>query len=111
MKLLFRRHPWLVSTFALATALTLFFGIRFALGVAYWSEHHKEPVQAWMTVGYVGRSWGISPHLIDETAGLPGPVHGRPLPLAEIARQRGVPVEDVIREVEAAITTLKAHNR
>lgn len=55
------------------------------------------------------KAGGLSPRKIDATAGLPPPVHGHPLTLAAIARQRGVPVEDVIREVEAAIATLKAH--
>ncbi len=108
MKSLFHRHPWLVSALALATALALFFAIRFSIGIVYWSAHHKEPVQAWMTVRYVGKSWGLNPHTLSTKSGLPEPVHGHPLTLAEVAQQRGVPVEEVIREVEHAITTLQA---
>lgn len=107
MRSLFKRHPWLVSGLAVATILSLFFAVRFAIGVAYWTAHQNEPVQPWMTVGYVGKSWGIDPRRIDSAAGLPGTRRGHPVPLAEIARQRGVPVETVIREIEAAITTLK----
>lgn len=108
MKSLIRRHPWLVSALALATVLSLFFAVRFTIGVVYWSAHHKEPVQAWMTVRYVGKSWGLNPRMINTTAGLPEPVRSHPLTLAEVAKQRGVPVEDVILEVEAAIATLQA---
>lgn len=107
MKSLFRRHPWLVSTLALATALALFFAVRFAIGVVYWSAHHKEPVQAWMTVRYVGKSWGVNPRLVSAKSGLPEPVRGHPVTLAELAKQRGVPVEAVIHEVEAAVAALK----
>ena len=72
---------------------------------------YVEPVQAWMTVRYVGKSWGLNPRMISATSGLPEPVHGHPLTLAEVAQQRGVPVEDVIREVEVAIGKLETAGR
>ena len=106
MKSLFRRHPWLVSALVLATVLTLFFAVRFAIGVVYWTKHHQEPVQAWMTLRYVSKSWDLDPRQISTTAGLPPPQHGHPVTFAEIARQRGVPAEDVVRDVEAAIASL-----
>jgi hypothetical protein len=62
-----------------------------------------------MTVGYVGRSWGLDPRELDAVAGLPLPEErGHPLTLAEIARNRGVPVAEVIADVEAAIATMRA---
>lgn len=102
-----RRHPVLVSAFALALALTLFFGFRIGLRALYWSQHRDEPVQAWMTVGYVGHSWGVDPRGIDALAGTPQP-QGHPLTLDEVARLRGVPVAQVIAEVTQAVARLKA---
>jgi hypothetical protein len=64
-----------------------------------------------MTVGCIGRSWNLSPRAIDAVAGLPPPVEGRPFTLAEIARDRGVPVEAAIAEVEAALAELRAGDR
>ena len=110
LKSLFRRHPWLVSTLALATLLSLVFAVRFTIGVAYWTSHQKEPVQSWMTVRYVGKSWGLSPRTINTEAGLPELVRGHPQTFSEIARQRGVPVEEVIHEVEAAVASLKGES-
>jgi hypothetical protein len=55
-----------------------------------------------MTVSYVGRSWGLVPREIDRLAGLPLP-QGHPLTLAEIASGRGVPVAEIIGEVEEAV--------
>jgi hypothetical protein len=109
---LWRKHPYLVAAFALALALTLFFAGRFVVQVAYWSDpaHRNQTVQGWMTVGYVGRSWGLDPREIDDIAGLPRP-EGHPKPLVEIAAERGVPVTDLIAEVEAAIVTLKAREK
>ena len=108
LKSLFRRHPWLVSALAVAIALALFFAVRFTAGVVYWSLHHQEPVRAWMTVRYIGKSWELNPRVVSTTAGLPDPVRGHPVTLAEIAQQRGVPVEDVIADVEVAIARLQA---
>lgn len=104
-----RARPVLTSAFVLACALTLFFAGRLVFFTAYWATHREMPVQAWMTVGYVARSWGLDPRELDAAAGLPLPeVLGRPQPLAEIARDRGVPVEAVIADVEAAIANLRA---
>jgi hypothetical protein len=107
----FRRHPVLVTSLTLTTALALFFAVRFALGVAYWSAHQNEPVQPWMTLGYVGRSYHLDPREIAAIIGLPPPERGHALTVGEIAQQRGVPVADIIRAVEQAIATLKAEQK
>lgn len=104
----YRRHPKLVSAFALALALTLFFAVRFVIGFTYWAAHHEEPIRPWMTIGYVGKSWDLNPRVIDETAGLPLPVDGRPFTIKEIAEQRNVPVEEIIKQVEDAVAKLRA---
>ncbi len=104
-----RRRPILTLAFVLACALTLFFAVRFGVQAVYWSSHPDEPVQPWMTVGYVARSWGLDARAIDAVAGLPLPeVKGHPQPLSEIAQDRGVPVEEVIEAVEAAVEQLLA---
>lgn len=106
---LWRQRPVLTSAFLLACAVTLVFAGFTVTRAVYWANHREEPVSAWMTVGYVGRSWGLDPRALDAVAGLPLPEErGHPMTLAEIARDRGVPVADVIAEVEAAIATLRA---
>jgi hypothetical protein len=106
---LWRSRPILTTAFLLACALTLFFAVRFVVQAVYWSSHQEEPVQPWMTVGYVARSWGLDPHEIDELAGLPTPdVKGHSQPLSEIAKDRGVQVETVIEAVETAVDRLLA---
>lgn len=101
-------RPWLTSAFLLACAVTLFFAGRLVFYTAYWATHREMPVQGWMTVGYVARSWGVDPRDLDAAAGLPLPeVKGRPQPLAEIARDRGVPVAEVIADVEAALREMR----
>jgi hypothetical protein len=109
MLLLWKARPVLTSAFLLACAATLFFAGRFTVYTVYWASHREMPVQAWMTVGYVARSWGLDGREIDARAGLPLPeVKGRPQPLSEIAAERGVPVSEVIATVEAAVAELRA---
>jgi hypothetical protein len=106
---LWRLRPILTSAFLLACAVTLFFAGATAWRAVYWANHRELPVAAWMTVGYVGRSWGVDPRELDVRAGLPLPeAKGHPLTLAEIAKDRGVPVETIITEVEAAIEALRS---
>ena len=108
MRSTFRRHPFLAGAFSLALLIMLVFAASFAWRLAYWQMHAEVQVQPWMTIGYVGHSWGLKPTLIDETAQLPLPVNGHPYTLQEIADQRGVPVSSVIADVEAAVAKLKA---
>lgn len=103
----FRRHPVLVAVLVLSLLLALFFAGRFAVRAVYFAQHREEPVAGWMTVGYVGRSWGFDPREIDALAGLPLP-EGRPFTLEQIARDRGVPVAEVVAQVEAALEVLQA---
>lgn len=108
MLALWRARPVLTSAFLLACAVTLFFAGRFAVYTVYWATHQEQPVQPWMTVGYVARSWGLEPRALDAEAGLPVPqVKGHPQTLEEIARDRGVPVAEVIAEVEAALERMR----
>ena len=104
-----RNRPILTTAFLLACAATLFFSGRFVVQTIYWANHQEEPLRPWMTVGYAARSWGLEPRALDAEAGLPMPeMKGRPQPLSEIAKDRGVPVEQVIADVEAAIVRLRA---
>jgi hypothetical protein len=106
---LWTARPWLTSAFLLACAVTLFFAGRFTVYTVYWATHQEVPVEPWMTVGYVARSWGLEPRALDAEAGMPVPeVKGHPQTLEEIARDRGVPVAEVIAEVEAAVERMKA---
>jgi hypothetical protein len=79
MRSLWRQHPWAPSGFALATLVTLFFLVRLAVQAVYWSDpaHRNMVPQPWMTVGYIGRSWGLDPAAIDRKAGFPSPVRAR----------------------------------
>ncbi len=101
-----RRHAVLVAAFAVALALVAFFALRIGNHARGWPG--EEPLAPWMTVGYIGRNTGLDPREIDRIAGLPTPEEaGRPMTLDEIARDRGVPVEEIIRAVEHALRDMQ----
>ena len=110
MKDLFQRHPKLVSALTLTSVIALFFAVKFIVGVVYWSQHQQEAIRPWMTAGYIGKSWGINPRELDRQAGLPPPTD-HPYTLAEAAKQRGIPVEELIKQVEATIAKMKAEQK
>lgn len=108
---LWQSRPYVVTAFLLASAVTLFFAVRLLSQAIYWADpaHREQAVEGWMTVGYIARSWNLEGRDIDAVASLPLPhVKGHPQPLVEIAKDRGIPVADVIAEVEKAIAVLQA---
>ncbi len=108
---LWRQRPLVGTAFLLACAATLFFAGNLISSALYWADpaHRNQVPRPWMTVGYVARSWEVPGPEIDRMAGFPGPEESdHPLTLAEIASRRGVPVAEVIAEVEKAIAVLKA---
>jgi hypothetical protein len=102
-----RERPKTTAVFLLAAAVTVFFAVRLLLGVLFWGPPGPRPLEPWMTVGVVGRMHHLDPREIDARAGLPLP-DPRPYTLAQIAEDRGVPVEEIYALVNAAVVELKA---
>lgn len=76
----------------------------------YWSDpaHHQQAIEGWMPPGYIARSWQVPPEVVTGALDLPTGRAGRPQPLDEIARERGVPVETLIAQARAAIDAWRA---
>ena len=96
------RHPrWLIGAFGLALALFLAFTLH-ALWVVTHLDTSPGPVQAWMTPGYIVRSYGITPEVMAQTLGLdPGSARGKTL--EEIAKAQGVPLDGLLKAVQAMV--------
>ncbi len=71
----------------------------------------EQPVAAWMTPRYVARSWHIPPDIILDALDVPRPPPYGPMSLAQLAEFRGVPVEQVVAEAEAAIADFRDAKR
>lgn len=90
---------------ALALVAALYFGVRSATHPM--RIEREQAVAAWMTPRYIARSWRVPPEVMQEALDLPVPRPDGPLSLTQLAKLRGVPVEVVIAELEAAIAAFR----
>lgn len=102
LALLWRDHRLLLIAFLVAALLAVAFTARTAAFYYYWSTHRDVPIEGWMTVGYVARSYDVDRDILREALGLALDQADR-RPLEQIARDRGVPLAQLIAEVMAAI--------
>jgi hypothetical protein len=109
LRTLWRTNRWALVGFAFAAALTLFFAGRTLVFALYWADpaHQNEPVAAWMTLGYVEKSWDLPPRSLAGPLRMGPPDKSRgPKSIAEYARERGVTAEQFVAEVQAAVKTV-----
>jgi hypothetical protein len=101
-------HRWLLAGFLVAATLALLFAVRVALSVQDWPEERDADIEGWMTPRYVALSWDVPPELVAAALALPRDGTGRRITLDELARQRAVPVETLVAELEAAIAAFRS---
>lgn len=104
-----RNHPWLVAGFVLALTATMFFAVRLVAITLYWQDpaHQDQAVAGWMTPGYVLRSWDLPSDTLQAALGnLAQP--GSRKSLEKLAVDGGIPPDDLIERIEAAIAAHRA---
>lgn len=101
----FKHNKLATSIFLLAAGVFLFFTIRLVFFLLYWADpsHRQQAPEPWMTPRYVAHSWGLDPQEVRNSIGLTERPKSRPT-LKYIATQRGVPIEIILRELDALIT-------
>ncbi len=103
------RFRWLLMAgFGAALVLTLFFGARLTLQAIYWADpaHRDLPIQSWMPLGYVGRTWNVPREAMLEIAGVPASSAAR-RSLEVIARDEGVPLDELIARIQTGIAAYR----
>ena len=100
------RRIFLLVALLLAVVVTLMLAVGLFRDARDW-RRGDEPIRPWMTVGYIARGAGLDPREIDRRAGLPLP-DPDPWTLREIAKDRGVPVREIIDLVERTIAEMQA---
>ena len=104
---LWDRHRWAVVALGLALAVAVFFAVRLVVFTVYWADpaHREQPLEGWMTPGYVANSYGVDRDDLRAALGL---APGDRATLEEIAAARGVDLSVVLAEVEAALAGARA---
>jgi len=97
LRRLWRRRPIALIGFAVAALAVAFFAVRMVVFTAYWADpaHRDSPIEGWMTPGMVARSRHLPPEAVAEALGLDhtAPRH---MTLAELAAERGVPLDALL---------------
>lgn len=105
-----RANRGLVLAFVLLLAFALFFAAGAMRRIEDRFAAADQPIEPWMTPRYVAHSWDLPREvMVGELGFAPGADAGQPL--SAIARERGVPVEVLIVELEAAIAAHRADGR
>jgi hypothetical protein len=99
---LWTHHRLALLAFLAAALISLLFLVRLTVFTLYWADpaHRNQLAQPWMTPGYLAHSWQLDPTELAQALGIPP--GSRPT-LQDIARDRGVPVEDILREINALL--------
>ncbi len=103
---------WLLTAVLLVAVVAAgLFGFRTVRSALYWSQHRDDPIERWMSVGYVARSYDVPPGALWDALGLPParpPSREARRPLSEIATARGQSFEQVRATLEQAIARARA---
>jgi hypothetical protein len=103
MKHKLRWHHWLgIAALVLAIGFTGLHAYRAVRAAIFWSHNQDEPIQGWMTVGFVAHSYHVPPGILYQALGLP-PGHNR-RPLRVIAREQNRSLATVKTALQNAIT-------
>ena len=102
LRYLWTHHRWGMIGFGAALMLALLFAVRLSIFTMYWADpaHRNQPIEGWMTPGYIARSYDVDPDVI--RAALPIQLDARST-LARIAAREGVAIDTLIAEIEGAI--------
>jgi len=103
--------PYATGLLALALVFAGFFAFRAVNGYLYWSDpaHHDQAIAGWMSPRYVANSSHVPPEVVGNALGLDREKPRR-LTLDQLAAERGVAIDVLSRNLEAAIVAWRAAN-
>lgn len=107
LALAWQQHRLLFLAFVVASVLAVVFIGRTVAFYAYWATHKQVPIEEWMTIGYIARSYDVDRDMLREALGLDTEQPDRRT-LAQIAAARGITVAALIDMIEEAIAQARA---
>jgi hypothetical protein len=110
VRVLWKDYKLLFGGFLLAVGVMLFFAVRSIMFAVYWADpaHREEPIAGWMTPRYVAHSWAVPPTVIREALAIPPETYR--LTVKDLAEERGVPTEEIVRKIETAIAAFRTND-
>lgn len=95
-----RLHPFAAAFFAIGALAATLFVLRTIFFIVWWSDpdHRHQALEPWMTPRYISHSWEVPPDQLEAELHIPDPPPRHPT-LAEIARLRGISVNQLMAEL------------
>lgn len=107
-----RLRRLLKAGFGVALVVTLYFAWQLGVTAFHWDETRNEQgLEPWMTPRYVAHSRQVPPAVIGAALGIDPEQPPRRTTLREIAAARGLPLDEVITELDAAIQAWRESQR
>ena len=99
--------------FVLGLVAMVFFGGRLVYFSLYWSNpaHQNQPIEAWMTIGYVAHSYDVPRERLIEALAIDRARIGRRRTLNEIAEDKGMAFADLKGEIDRVLVALRAEQQ
>jgi hypothetical protein len=106
------RRLLLKAGFGLALVVTMVFAFKLGETAFHWDQsRNRQGLEPWMTPRYVAHSRRVPTAVVGAVLGFDPAAPPRRQTLREIAAQRGVPVEDLLAELDAAIAAHREAQR
>lgn len=107
-----RLRRLLKAGFGVALVVTLYFAFQLGQTAFHWDQaRNRQDLEPWMTPRYVAHTRRVPPEVIGAALGLSPDAPPRRMTLREVAALRGVPVEELMRALDAAISTYREAQR
>jgi hypothetical protein len=109
---LWTHHKVIFTVLCFAIAALVFFTVRLIVFTLYWSDpaHRFQPLEGWMTPGYITRSYQIDPDMLGELLQV-DKQKPKGLTLEKIAQSRGIDVDTLIENLQPALNEWKITKR
>lgn len=107
LAILWRDHRLLFVAFSVALLVTVLLAARLTVMTVYWSRHRDTPIEGWMTIPYVARSFDVPKEQLAAALGVETGSR-RGVPLSELAAQLGLSDAELEKRLLDAVDAARA---
>ncbi len=101
-KRLWHNQKLLLLGFLIVSLFTLMFLGRAIFGAIYFKNHPDRPIEPWMPIGFIAKTYHVPPEILLEAVGIPKSDSIRRR-IRRISQETGVPYEQLIDQMLRAI--------
>ena len=102
LKHLWINHRLFLIGFLAVSAFTFVILARTVLDTVYFKAHQDQPIEPWMPIGFIAKSYRVPPEILLDAANIPQD-HSIRRQIRRIAAETGVPYEILVQQLMQAI--------